>query len=168
MAMWMEDNGSSFLVTGAEMGPSKQSVKRIQNVRVRLKSETEEVTSCQSVNKPLLLLLSHSVMSDSATRWTAARQTSLSVTISWSLLKLMSIGSVMHPTISSSVVPFSSCPQSLKQSEKQNKVKVSRQQPEATSLNRRKGENQSLRSKMKMIAGGCWQRDRSKGTQNIS
>ena len=32
---------------------------------------------------------------------------------SWSLPKLMSIESVMHPTISSCVVPFSSCPQSF-------------------------------------------------------
>ena len=41
------------------------------------------------------LLFSHSVMSDSATPWTAARQASLSFTMSWSLLKLMSIESVM-------------------------------------------------------------------------
>ena len=34
-------------------------------------------------------------MSDSATPWTIARQTSLSITNSWSLLKLMSIESVM-------------------------------------------------------------------------
>ena len=38
---------------------------------------------------------SHSVVSNSATPWTAARQASLSITNSWSLLKLMSIGSVM-------------------------------------------------------------------------
>ena len=38
---------------------------------------------------------SHSVMSDSATPWTAAHQASLSITNSWSLLKLMSIKSVM-------------------------------------------------------------------------
>ena len=38
---------------------------------------------------------SHSVMSDSATPWTAASQASLSITNSWSLLKLMSIESVM-------------------------------------------------------------------------
>ena len=38
---------------------------------------------------------SHSVMSDSATPWTAACHASLSFTISWSLLKLMSIESVM-------------------------------------------------------------------------
>ena len=34
---------------------------------------------------------SHSVVSDSATPWTAARQASLSITNSWSLLKLVSI-----------------------------------------------------------------------------
>ena len=43
----------------------------------------------------LILLFSRSVVSDSATPWTAARQASLSITSSWSLLKLMSIDSVM-------------------------------------------------------------------------
>ena len=43
----------------------------------------------------ILLLFSRSVMSDSATPWTAACQDSLSFTISWSLFKLMSIKSVM-------------------------------------------------------------------------
>ena len=38
---------------------------------------------------------SHSVVSDSATPWTTARQASLSITNSWSLFKLMSIESVM-------------------------------------------------------------------------
>ena len=38
---------------------------------------------------------SHSVVSDSATPWTAAHQASLSITNSWSLPKLMSIESVM-------------------------------------------------------------------------
>ena len=47
------------------------------------------------------------------TPWTAERQASLSFTIPWSLLKLMSIESVMHPTISSSVIPFSSCLQTF-------------------------------------------------------
>ena len=41
------------------------------------------------------------------TPWTAAHQASLSITNSQSLLKLMSIKSIGHPTISSSVVPFS-------------------------------------------------------------
>ena len=43
------------------------------------------------------------------TPWTVARQASLPFIISWSLLKLMSIESVCHPIISSSVVSFSSC-----------------------------------------------------------
>ena len=46
------------------------------------------------------------------TPWTAECQASLSFTISWSLLKLMSIESIMSSNISSSVVPFSSCLQS--------------------------------------------------------
>ena len=66
------------------------------------------------------LLFSCSVMSNSATPWTAARQAFLSFTISRSLLKLMSIESVMpsnlrmpsHPLI----VPFSSCLQSFQAS----------------------------------------------------
>ena len=44
--------------------------------------------------------------------WTAARQASLSFTVSWSLLKLMPVESVMPSNhLSSSVTPFSSCPQ---------------------------------------------------------
>ena len=54
-----------------------------------------------------------SVVSDSATPWIAARQASLSITISRSSLKLMSIESVMSSSLSSSVFPFSSHPQSL-------------------------------------------------------
>ena len=46
------------------------------------------------------------------TPWTTPHQASLSFPISWSLLKLMSIESVMpSKTISSSVASFSSCPQ---------------------------------------------------------
>ena len=53
-----------------------------------------------SVNEHLIcfyisFLFGHLVMSNSVTPWTAARQASLSFTISWSLLKLMSIVSVM-------------------------------------------------------------------------
>ena len=47
------------------------------------------------------------------TLWTAACQDSLSITNFWSLLKLMSICRRCHPTISSSVIPFSSCLQSF-------------------------------------------------------
>ena len=48
-----------------------------------------------------------------STPWIAAHQASLSFTNSQSLLKLMSIKSWSHPTISSSVLPFSSCLQSF-------------------------------------------------------
>ena len=51
------------------------------------------------------------------TPWTATRQVSLSITNSQSLLQLTSIVSVTHPTISSSVIPFSSCFQSFPASE---------------------------------------------------
>ena len=48
------------------------------------------------------------------TPWTEARQASLSFTISWSLLKLMSTELMMpFSTISSSAIPFSSCPKSF-------------------------------------------------------
>ena len=52
-----------------------------------------------------------------ATPWIAARQASGSITNSQSSPKPMSIMLVMPSTISSSVVPFSSCPQSLPASE---------------------------------------------------
>ena len=45
--------------------------------------------------------------------WNTAHQVSLSITNSGSLLKIMSIETVCHPGISCSVIPFSSCPQSL-------------------------------------------------------
>ena len=45
--------------------------------------------------------------------WIAACQASLSITNSWSLQKPVSIMSVMPSAISSSVIPFSSCPQPL-------------------------------------------------------
>ena len=48
-----------------------------------------------------------------ATAWTAARQASLSFTVSWSLLKLMSLESVMPSSHLILCCPFSSCPQSF-------------------------------------------------------
>ena len=56
---------------------------------------------------------SHSHVQLFATPWTAAPQASLSITNCRSLLKLMSIESLMPSAISSSVLPFSSCPQSF-------------------------------------------------------
>ena len=52
-------------------------------------------SSCLLFSRISSVQFSHSVVSDSATPWTAARQASLSITSSQSLLKLMSIESVM-------------------------------------------------------------------------
>ena len=60
-------------------------------------------------------LLSHVWLFE--TPWTAARQASLSITNSWSLLKLMSIKSVMPSNHLILCHRFSSCPQSLPASE---------------------------------------------------
>ncbi|CAI9177539.1 unnamed protein product [Rangifer tarandus platyrhynchus] len=59
------------------------------------------------------LSFTHSVMSDSATAWTTARQAPLSFTISSSLLKLKSIEWVMPSNRPLLVIPFSSCLQSF-------------------------------------------------------
>ena len=48
-----------------------------------------------------------------ATPWIAARQASLSITNSWSLPNSCPSSRWCHPAISSSVIPVSSCPQSL-------------------------------------------------------
>ena len=63
---------------------------------------THQFSSVQSLSRVRLF----------STPWTAAHQVSLSITNSWSLLKLMPIELVM-PSISPSVAPFSSCPQSF-------------------------------------------------------
>ena len=59
------------------------------------------------------LQLSCSVVSDSATSWTAARQACLSITNSGACSDSCPLSSWYHPTISSSVVPFSSYLQSF-------------------------------------------------------
>ena len=60
----------------------------------------------------VLSVFSHSVWLFAA-QLTAAHQAFLSFTISWSLPKFMSTESWSHPDISSSVAPFSFCPQSF-------------------------------------------------------
>ena len=67
----------------------------------------KSVSSVQSLSRVRLF----------ATPWFAARQASLSITNSRSSLRLTSSSQWCHPAISSSVVPFSSCPQSLPASE---------------------------------------------------
>ena len=68
---------------------------------------TDQIRSDQSLSHVRLF----------ATPWIAARQASLSITNSRSSLRLTSIESVMPSSHLISVVPFSSCPQSLPASE---------------------------------------------------
>ena len=56
---------------------------------------------------------SHSVISDSVTQWTAASQASLSITTPGACSNACPSSQWYHPTISSSIVPFSSCLQSF-------------------------------------------------------
>ena len=82
-----------------------RSKEKIAFSRLALpKSEYPIVAAIQSLSRVRLFSIP----------WTAARQVSLPFTISRSLLKLMSIESVMPSKIvSSSVAPFSSCLQSF-------------------------------------------------------
>ena len=59
------------------------------------KMSSGPLTRLHQLNYPCSVQFSRSVMSDSATPLTVARQVSVSITKSWSLLKLMSIKSVM-------------------------------------------------------------------------
>ena len=66
------------------------------------------------MNRWRVVQFSHSVVSDSLRPpWTAARQASLSITNSRSHPNPCPSSRWYHPTISSSVVPFSSCPLSF-------------------------------------------------------
>ena len=71
----------------------------------RLARQIKQKDQCVFINSVSVQSLSHVRLF--GTPWTAACQASLSITNSPSLLKLMSIESVMHPIISSSVIPFS-------------------------------------------------------------
>ena len=62
---------------------------------------------------PLLLSFSHSVVSNSATRWAAAGHASCPSPFPWACSNSCPLSRWCHPNISSSVVPFSSCPQSF-------------------------------------------------------
>ena len=80
------------------------SVQSLSCVRL---FETPQFSSVQSLSRVRLF----------ATPLIAARQASLSITNSWSSLRLTSIEPWCHPAISSWAAPFSSCPQSLPASE---------------------------------------------------
>ena len=83
------------------------SIKRISDQEICLTMLLVFLSSVQSLSRVQLFV----------TPWIAARQASLSITNSRSSLKRTSIKSVIPSSISSSVVLFSSCPQSLPASE---------------------------------------------------
>ena len=83
-------------------------------------SQEFEQWTILSTNLYLIIVSSVQLLSSVrlfATPWIAARQASLSITNSRSSLKLMPIESVIPSSHLTSVVPFSSCPQSLPTSE---------------------------------------------------
>ena len=92
--MWDPDKGDSWCVVSAFAFETSKGSARPQAVK--------PFSSVQSLSCVWLF----------ATPWTAARQSSLSITNSQSPPKPISIESWCHPTISSSVVLFS-CPQSF-------------------------------------------------------
>ena len=95
---------NSAVTTGQEKVSCHSNPKERQCQRI-LKEDISSVqfSSFQSLSRVRLF----------ATAWIAARQASLSITNSRSSLKLMSSCWCCHPAISSSVDPFSSCPQTL-------------------------------------------------------
>ena len=89
--------------------------------RMRASLEVRVKTKCHCVeptqwNSQLSSVQSLSHVRLFATPWTAARQASLSIIDSQSLLKLSPSSQWCHTAISSSVVPFSSCLQSFQAS----------------------------------------------------
>ena len=85
-----------FQIWESKHSQSERFTKWLKNLNLRCNTtELLEESICKTFSDILLLLFSCSVVSDSATPWTAARQASLSFIISQSLLKLMSIESVM-------------------------------------------------------------------------
>ena len=73
------------------------------NNNSQLKHSFKMISSVQSLSRVRLL----------AMPWAAAGQVSLSITNTWSPPNACPSSQWCHPAISSSVVPFSSCPQSL-------------------------------------------------------
>ena len=94
-----------------------RSLKQVLQVKIKMSAELnflleeESLSGGESISFQLQIDQMLNWVRFFATPWTTACQASLSFTISWSLLKLMSIES-NHPTIPSSVSPFS-CPQSF-------------------------------------------------------
>ena len=101
-----------------------ESEKELKSLLMKVKVESEKVGLKLNIQKTKIMpsgavssvqSLSHVWLF--VTPWIAARQTSLFITNSWSLPKLMSIESVMPSSHLILCRPFFSCPQSLPASE---------------------------------------------------
>ena len=88
--------------------PHQTSFAKVKINLVTLKQCELSLWKTTSTSYYSMLLFSCLVVSDSVIPWTAAHQASLFFTFFWGLLRFMSIESVMHAAISSSVSPFSS------------------------------------------------------------
>ena len=84
------------------------------NTHTHSTQNSYKITGTMRTAEERSVQFSHSVMSNYS-RWprTAAHQVTLSINNPRNLLKFMSIESVMHPTVSHSVMHFSSCLQSF-------------------------------------------------------
>ena len=130
---WLDDSQAGIKTAGKNINNLRyaddttlmaESEEELKSLLMKVKEESEKVSLKLNIQKnkvmasgPISSVQSLSHVRLFATPWIAACQACLSITNSRSLLKLMSNKSVMHPAISSSVVPFSSCPQSLPASE---------------------------------------------------
>ena len=80
--------------TGSKSGKKYTKAIYCHPVYLAYMQSSVQLSSVQSLSRVWLFVIT----------WTAARQAFLSITNSWSLLKLMSIESWCHPTTSSSVI----------------------------------------------------------------
>ena len=108
---WTELNCSlTFLTSCWTQGPVSLSDFLILLVKKKVAKRLQRINRFSSVQSLSLVQLFVSP-------WTSACQASLSFTISWSFSNSCPLSQRYHPTISSSVVPFSSCLQSFPASE---------------------------------------------------
>ena len=108
MFSWHVEKKSSADVQVLEAGEVLLNIISSCGARSVLQSRTQAHPSHNPMS-----LFSRSVTSHTATPWTTARQASLSLTISWSLPRLMSIMLMMPSSHLILCHSFSTCPQSL-------------------------------------------------------
>ena len=108
-------NDTMFMAEGREEPKSLLMKVKEESEKVGLKLSIQKTKIMASGPVSPVQSLSHVRLF--ATPWIAARQASLSITNSWSSLNSRPSSQWCHPAISSSVIPFSSCPQSLPASE---------------------------------------------------